>query len=383
MNADEKAFVLKSDLVAALRAVAPAVPKKTRLPILQGVKITADRQTVTLEATDLEFGVKRTITADVFEPFTTVLPHKLLFDIAKTRDYAVTLTASGVDGATLQPLDADDFPSLFHGFEDAAHVATVDGKELERITNTVAHAADGLKSFRPVFQCVYLHGKKGNLNAVCADGFRLAVSSTAYEGADLKLLIPARLGAVLKAQKINGPVEIRAGASCAWFTWTGGALVARLIEGTFPDYQQIIPRESASFFRVDADVLARTMKQIRPFTIYNNDVARFKLGALNGSLPVVGKSADAGEITVNMPVEHSPVDALQWTETAQASRYTDWKPVEPTQDLALNERYVTALATTMKGKRLTVGVNLPTQAVKITVDGSSDQFVIMPLVTGA
>jgi DNA polymerase III subunit beta len=376
MESTGNALVLKTDLLAALRAVGGAAAKKTALPILAGVKITADGQTLTLETNDLEFAIQRTIDASVSEPFATVMPHKLLLDIVKTRGDVVTLTSSTVDGSRLQTLDVDDFPVAFNGFENAPQLGTVDAKAFEHITSVVAHAADDAKyGARPVLQGVSLIGKDSTLTAACSDGFRLAVSRAPYErtGDDFKLLSPARLGKLFKEQKIAGDVKLfvdrheykgEVNDTRLLFTFDGGQMMSRLIEGTFPDYNQIIPHETAGFFTVDADDLGRAMAQIRPFTKTNNDVDRFQLGAMNGTLPVQGKDENGGEIVADIPVVKHNVEHM-------------------TDDFALNERYVADLTAALKGKRLTVGLNAPQKPCKITVDGSTDTFVIMPMVIGA
>lgn len=232
----------QSDLSHALRAVSRAVGTgRSGHPILAGVLLAADAGTVRVTAYDLDLGISTVIAAAVDTTGACVVPHRLLADITGRLDASealslavdgtrVTLTAAG-GSYSLSVASAEDFPAL--PVVDAAAGAAVD---LSAPLAAVLPAA-ATDASKQLLTGVHLVIADRAMRLEATDGHRLAVRTADTDAADLDIVLPART-----LQQIRQPATITADKHQAAIALADGTLVvSRLLDGTYPNVQQLIP----------------------------------------------------------------------------------------------------------------------------------------------
>lgn len=360
-----RAAVLTKELKAALSAIKPAILGKTALPILKCVRIDARDGQLTISATNLEIGITRTIPASVDAPFSVCFDYKQFAAAVPAGNDVIHITPDGAGAmAKIEKQSADDFPVLP---EPSGTSAEVDAAELAAAVNAVTHAA-AKDDIRPVLAAVNIRVKDGFAELAAADGFRLAVSQPfPLALPDGSYMPPARALAAWAGLKLTGKVRLTVSpnrANC-WLDDGTTRLQSRMIDGTFPDYKQIIPRESAVTVRLDPRQLADACKQIAPIVKDNNDVLRLTIARESGAeecrLTASGKSSDGAEIALNVPLL-----------AATMPHQTDAPPYQ----IAFNVKYLSDVCKHAAGP-LTFGFNTPSHAARITDDVTT--FVLMPM----
>lgn len=353
-------------LAKALAVCKPAVPGRTALPVLANVLIRAEHDGISLTTTNLDIAVVQHLPAHVSCPFTTTVSHKALSDALKgaTGDATITLDAgrisSTINGGThtFSTIPAQDFPVCFAAYDQGPDI-TMLGPDLSRIIARVRHAIAKDQS-RPILSGISLRTKGGNITAAAADGFVLSTDSAPADGKfSADIVVTGETAKALAAAKITGGVTLTYTQSRVYIAYEGGAILARTIDGTYPDVAQIIPRTSDATFTVRADELANALKSLQPVSRNNNDVSRWNASTMNGTIALEAKATDVGEVT-------APVPVIEHTENHQ--------------DFALNTEYVLDMIKCSRAAALTFGLNGPNQAVKVTEDGTNAITIIMPMV---
>ena len=249
---------LQENLNRGLSVVQRAVATRTTLPITQNVLIATDNSRLKLAATNLDIAISTWIGAQVEEEGTITIPARMLSEFVNSLppepiDINSDEQAAGLDikcarfQAHINGQDADDFPAIPSVTEGVIGRVTPD--VLRDAINRVAFAA-ATEDSRPVLTGIKVEISGDTFTFAAADGFRLAV----YEGklaepiADaesLEFIIPAR--ALLEVNRLIGgqsdPVEftVTQQKSQAMFKMDSVELVSQLIQGTFPNYKQLVP----------------------------------------------------------------------------------------------------------------------------------------------
>jgi len=268
-------FVASStDLSAALRAVSRAVGNGRQHPVLSGVLLAAEGGSVRITAYDLELGISAVTEASVAVSGAVVAPHRMLADLISRLDgEAVTLALTGdrltvTAGASSYALathDADDFPQL-----PAVATAATDPLDLTAALAAVLPATSTDIS-KQQLQGVHLHN--GCLEAT--DGHRLAVWAAGH-GAD-NVVLPARTLALIK-----GPVSIAIDGAYASLESCGLQIISRLLDGTYPNVQALIPADFKHKALADREDLIHALERIA--IVSNNGIVKLK--AKNATLEI-------------------------------------------------------------------------------------------------
>jgi DNA polymerase-3 subunit beta len=257
-----KVSCLQENLAKGLAIVGRAVATKSTLPVLANILLATDQGRLKLAATNLELGITCWIGAKVEEEGATTVPARLLgefvnslpndkIDLALTvRTQTLRLTCQRY-AANIKGIDAEDFP-LIPTVADTPTVA-LEPDLLREMIGQVAFAAAADDS-RPVLAGVLMSFRDNSLTLAAADGFRLSVRTAAIEPpaggaapAGLDVIVPARAMQEVARIAAEGkdPVEVTVtpNKNQVLFHLSNVDLVSRLVEGAFPNYQQIIPKE--------------------------------------------------------------------------------------------------------------------------------------------
>jgi DNA polymerase-3 subunit beta len=224
--------------------------------------------------------------------------------------------------------------------------------------------------------------KSATLHAAAADGFVLTVDEMETESTKaLDAIMPARAVDTIKAAKLPNEcyLTVSPNKAQAVIAYDGGAVLTRLIEGTFPDWRQIIPSQTNASVTVVSAHLAAAVKAAASVAKDNNDVSRYRFHELTDDT-AEGMPADAVR-TRGFTVSATSADAGNVETPVPVIEYRAYPG--PLQEIALNVKYLDAVLTAAKADRVTIDMNTPNQAVVVRSVGRQDLTVIMPMVIGA
>lgn len=312
-----KVTVNQQELINTLELLTRVSTKHVTLPVLQCVHIKTFDTKIVCTTTNLEISIESPVTATVIEAgVVAVYAQTLLQSIQYNTQKDITLTAvdgvlkieSGRSVTKINTMVADDFPII-------THLETT-GVMVKRQTfslgiKTVAFAAS-VSSIKPELGSVFIQQKKEHsLTFVATDSFRLMEKTVPQQGVVLSqsLLVPqknaielARVCEVLT----EDPELLVTDNQCALRFPNGVYVISRLVAGTFPDYEAIIPKEYTTHVTVLKQDLVQCFKKTQ---IFLNKFMQVTLGVSDGSLLVSSQNGELGttEDVVRVDTEGSPL----------------------------------------------------------------------------
>ncbi len=367
----------QEDLHRGLSAVARAIPARTTLPITQHVLFEALEDSIVLSATDAEtIAITYRIPAVVEETGSITMPSRLLSDFVATlphdpismnlaeRSRQVSLTCAR-NTASIGGLDPDDFPPI-PPVDDAASVK-VDAERLRKaISQTVFSAATD--DSRPVLTGVHFGMANHEVRLAAADGFRLSVHTLELDDEvdERAVIVPARaLGELGRlVSDATGPVTMtfNSAGTQVQFDLGHAKLVAQLIQGTFPNYEQLIPRESTTHTEVSVSELIRETRIASIFARDGSGIVRLigtpGEGGAPGRLEITARAEEIGD-------NEGEIDAIVTGEEAK---------------IAFNGRYLMDALQVLDSDRAIIDTSSPSSPGVIRPVGD-DTFVhvVMPM----
>ncbi|MCZ2127973.1 MAG: DNA polymerase III subunit beta [Anaerolineales bacterium] len=320
-----KVTVLQENLARGLSVVARAVSSRSTLPVLSNILIATDEGRLRLSATNLELGITCWIAARIEEEGSTTVPSRTFSDLvntlpsdqveltldAKTQSLHVKCGASNND---IKCIDAQEFPPMpAPEMKDAVQLNVADFKEM---IQQVAFAASSDEA-RPVLMGVLMNAEKDKLTLAAADGFRLSVRkgqlSQAVKEA-INIIIPSRALSELARVAHDGEepiyMVVPKQRGQVLFRVKDVEVVSQLIDGAFPDYQQIIPRSYKSRTLVSTAAMLKACKQAEIFAREGSNVARLDIKESKGEMQPseVEISATSEETGKNETIVEATVD---------------------------------------------------------------------------
>ncbi len=320
-----KVTVLQENLARGLGVVSKAVSPRSTLPVLANVLIASDEGRLRLSATNLELGITCWIPARIEEEGSTTVPARTFSDLVSTLPAdqvslkldvpTQTLNVrSGTSTNDIKCIDAQEFPPLpVTDLEGAVQINSGDFREM---IHQVAFAASSDEA-RPVLMGVLIQVDKDKMTMAAADGFRLSVRK-----AVLAAPVPAPVSAIVPAQALKELARVAGdgeepiymvlpkGRGQVIFRVKDVEVVSQLIDGTFPDFQQIIPRSYKSRTLVSTAALLKACRQAEIFAREGSNVARLNIKSAQGDLQPseVEISAISEETGKNETIVEATVD---------------------------------------------------------------------------
>jgi DNA polymerase III subunit beta len=369
----------QQDLSRGLTAVSHAVSSRSTLPILSNILLATDQGRLKLAATNLEIGINCWVDAQIHEEGTTTVPAKLLTDLVSGLPQApvdisvaedtnlLTIKSSG-SIANIKGMDASEFP-LIPSAEGGEPPVLLDAVLLKEMIAEVAFAAADDDS-RPVFTGVQVQVNEEKITFAAADAFRLAVRVAPLPGDDHPrgdILVPARtLTELARILPAEGPVEmiVTPNRSQVLFHTPQLDLVSRLIDGTFPNFRQIIPKEHATRAVVETKLFAEAVKRAALFARDSSNITRVKIN------PGENDGLEPGALTVEATAE----DLGDNTSTVNAA--VDG----PELQIIFNVKYLADVLAVIGTPEVALEANGATKPGVIKPVGASDYtYVIMPM----
>lgn len=297
-----------------LQIVSRVATTKSSLPILANVLLQTEAGQLKLSATDLELGVTTWIGAKVTNDGSITLPARLLVDfVANNNDQTLSIDLHDNEAtinsdrhkAILKGLNASDFP-LIPKVESKEKIQ-IKSKVLRQSLQEVVFAA-ALDDARPVLNGIYFKIDKNVLILAATDSYRLAEKRISYTGKEVgkSVIIPARTISELTRILPDTDTEVSLvfTDNQLLLLFDSTQVVSRLIEGTFPDYTQIIPKEASTTATLDRAELANAVKMANFFARDSAHNIRFKITPPTG-LAINAVSAAVGQNTATVPAQIS------------------------------------------------------------------------------
>jgi DNA polymerase-3 subunit beta len=308
----------RSNLLKSLNHVHRVVERRNTIPILSNVLLRGEGQSLEMKATDLDLEITESTPAQVEQAGGTTVPAHLLYDIvrklpdgaevmlATTTDGTAMTVASGRSKFSLQCLPVSDFPDLTAG--TFSHSFKVKGSDLKMLIDRTQFAIS-TEETRYYLNGIFMHtveaGGDLKLRAVATDGHRLAradvVAPSGSEGMPGVIIPRKTVGELQKlVDGIEGDVSVE--ISDAKIRVTTGPIVmtSKLIDGTFPDYQRVIPAGNDKEMRVDCATFQAAVDRVS--TISSERGRAVKLAISDGQLTLTVNNPDSGSATDEVPV---------------------------------------------------------------------------------
>ena len=315
---------VQDHLSRALGMVTRATGNRNTMPILGYVLASTDGERLRLTATNLELSVTAWVGARVLSEGSACLPGAVVRETVSAlpagRDVALDVKGAAVRvecervGANLKGADPTEFPAV--SLLDEAPVVRIPARQFRRAVESVAFAAAKDES-RPVLSGVNLRIGAGALRLSAADGFRLSIRTDVLDGTagDVDVIIPARslleVARVISSDEDDVEIVVASNRTQAGFrvrASTGDALVTtRLLEGTFPDLDRVVPSGPTTSVTVDRAGLAQAIRLASIFARDSAHNVRLEVttdsedGLVPGSVTVSGASSDTGDNVTTVP----------------------------------------------------------------------------------
>jgi len=315
-----KVTLERSALLKSLGHVHRVVERRTTIPILSNVLLSANGSSLQLKATDLDLEVTESVPADVGQAGATTLPAHTLYDIIrKLPDGAQVSLEAGENGQlqlrsgrsrfSLQSLPESDFPDLNAG--DMTHRFKLGAADLKRLIDKTQFAISNEET-RYYLNGVFMHVAEieghSLLRAVATDGHRLArLETPAPAGAAGMpgVIIPRK--AVAEVQKLledpAAEIAIELSAQKIRFTIGEVVLTSKLIDGAFPDYARVIPTQNDKYLTVERKDFAEAVDRVS--TISSERGRAVKLAVSEGKLVLSVTNPDSGSAVEELEVDYN------------------------------------------------------------------------------
>ncbi|WIT13322.1 DNA polymerase III subunit beta [Paucibacter sediminis] len=308
--------------LGALQAVSGIVERRHTLPILANVLIRKQGSQVELTTSDLEIQVRTTVEFDGDAGnFSTTVGARKLIDILRSMpaDQTVSLTANGskmtLQGGksrfTLQTLPADDFP-LVQEAADFGPAFAVPQKTLKHLINQV-HFSMAVHDIRYYLNGILFVAEGKNLTLVATDGHRLALAQATLE-TDIpkqEVILPRKtvleLMRLLKDGGKDGsddqPIEMRFAGNQAKFSFSGMEFVTKLVEGKFPDYNRVIPKNHKFNVTLGRQTLLSSLQRAAILT--SEKFKAVRLSFEPGLLSIASSNAEQEEAKEEIEIDYN------------------------------------------------------------------------------
>ena len=369
---------LQEHLAKGLGIVGRAVAVRSTLPITANILLSTEEGRLKLAATNLEIALSCWVGAQVEEEGAITVPSRLLIDFVNSlpsEKIEMTLAprsrqlklACARNQATMNGVDADDFPPI-PTVEDGGSLE-LDPQELHTAISQVIISA-ATDDSRPVLVGVNAKMEGDQLTFAATDGFRLSVRHLTLSSAvpePVQVIIPARALAELNRllPEETDPVQMTLNSTRTQvlFRLKNVELVTQLIQGTFPDYSQIIPEDHTSKATVDVAEFLRETRTAAIFARDGSGIVRLQF--------TPGEDVAPGKMTISARAEEIG-DNLSELDAA----------IEGEGDkIAFNSKYLQDCLGVLEGGRVTLGMSGPSrQGVLRPVGDDSFVHVLMPMV---
>jgi DNA polymerase-3 subunit beta len=347
--------IAREKLQEGLSAVAASVPAKTTLPVLANLLVETTDRGIRVSGTDLDMAVSTELMADVDVQGAITIPAKKLLEIVRELPSApVKVSGSGEQKVILEcsrskfkllGLPKDEFPS-FPAIRFAESWRIKSG-DLQKLISHTAFASSTEES-RPILNGVLWELRPEQMRMVATNGHRLAkmeiqINATGIPSSDL-IIPPKALEQIRRLFPSEEELEVARGDNHLGFRSPFTTVYTRLIEGPYPNYEQVIPKDNDRIALADRNALIQALKRMS--VIASDQTHRIRMSFNSGMLKFSVQTPDLGEAQDELPINFTG-DSL---------------------DIGFNASYL-----------LEILRNLPTDEVKLTFKAPERAAIVEPV----
>ncbi len=359
-----KLFCDGLDLSDAVLKVSKALSVKSANPVLEGIKITAKGDTLTLLATDMELTIEKKIKADVLMEGETVVVGKYFVDFAKKLEKEQVELSRLYDGdlqikysdseSELQVFPTENFPKLEK--EENASFFEISQKEMKEVVEKTTLACSTDDS-RPILKGCLFEIVDNNLTAVALDGFRMAViKKNVLSNQNIKAVIPARaLNEIIRLlDKEDNILKVYIQKNSLFVEIGNTCLISRLIEGEFVKYNHILPTNFENYVTVNRQALLTSIE--RASIVARNDRYNVIKFDIKEDMMAISAKSEIGAVNENINIM---LDGKDLT-------------------IAFNGKYISEYLKIINDEFIKINLNSPIDPCIITAAGN-DSFLYLVL----
>src|SRR5881227_2268274 len=303
--------ISREKLQEGLAAVTPTTPPKTTLPVLANILVETTERGIRLSGTDLDIAVTTEVAADVETQGAITIPAKKLSEIAKELPPSpVKIATSGEQRVTLDcgrshfkilGLPRDEFPNFPTVKFDASW--RIRSGDLQKLISHTAFAVSNEES-RPILNGVLWELRPDNMRMVATNGHRLSkMDVPAKGGSTADLIVPPKaLEQIRRLFAADEALEIARSDNHIGFRAGGTLVFSRLIEGPYPNYEQVIPRENDKVATVDKAAMAAALRRMS--VVASDQTHRIRLAFSGGAVKFSVQTPDLGEAQDELAVTY-------------------------------------------------------------------------------
>lgn len=313
-----KFSIERAALLRSLNHVQSAVEKRNTIPILSNVLMKAEEGILSLSTTDMDMEINESVAAEVKEAGATTAPAATLFDIVKKLpdDASIELALNdsgnqmtvkaGRSNFKLSCLPVADFPELSRG--DMPTEFSLPANDLRALIDRTRFAMS-TEETRYYLNGIYIHAAETDgvkvLRAVATDGHRLArFEMPLPEGAENMpgVILPRKAVAELRklVEEAGDAIQIGLSESKVRFSFDHIVLTSKLIDGTFPDYQRVIPQGNDKIVEVNPKMFSSAIDRVS--TISDGKSRAVKITFEGNTMTLSANSPEAGSATEDLEV---------------------------------------------------------------------------------
>ena len=369
-----KFIIERARLLPSLAHIQSVVERRNTIPILSNVLLKAADGALALSATDMDLEIVESVPAEVSRPGATTAPAHTLYDIVRklpddshiefetNPENGSLAVRAGRSNFRLGCLPTEDFPQMAGTAMPVSF--TLGAADLRTVIDR-ARFAISTEETRYYLNGIYLHAAKSGdvpvLRAVATDGHRLArvemplpVGAAEMPG----VIIPRKTVAEVRKllEDVTAPIAISLSDTKLRFAFDSIVLTSKLIDGTFPDYERVIPAGNDKVLEVNPRQFASAVDRVA--TIATEKTRAVKLSIDRGALTVSASSPESGSANEELEVHY------------------DATPLE----IGFNSRYLLDITQQIEGDgcRLTIADAASPTVIRDTADASA-LYVLMPM----
>ncbi|MBX9929620.1 MAG: DNA polymerase III subunit beta [Gemmatimonadaceae bacterium] len=304
--------ISREKLQEGLAAVSPAVPSKTTLPVLANLLVQTTDRGIRISGTDLDIAVSTEVAAEIDTPGAITIPARKLSEIARELPAApVKLSSSGDQRVTLEcgrskfkllGLPKSEFPSFpAIQFDKAVRIPS---GELQKLIHHTSFAASTEES-RPILNGVLWEIRSDLMRMVATNGHRLAKMEVPVKGGkQTDLIIPPKaLEQIRRLFPAEEELEVAQGENHLGFRSPFTSVYTRLIEGPYPGYDQVIPKDNDKVALLDKAAFISALKRMS--VVASDQTHRIRLSFNAGMLKFAVSTPDLGEAQDELPIRYT------------------------------------------------------------------------------
>jgi len=365
-----KVVVSKDEIQEKLSNIQNIVEKRNTMPILSHFLLDAGKKESYIIATDLETALKEPLHIKVEKEGKICIPARKMFEIVREIDGELIWESvdeqwmkikAGASNFRLACLSSKEFPA-WPGMEDMEEISINAKVLMEMIEKTVFSA--GESDTRYTLNGLLFHVMPGvKTTVVGTDGHRLALIIKTIEGTlkeEKKLIIPKKAAAELRKllDKTEENVKVTLCKNHILFTVGEIQFLTRLIEGTYPNYEQVIPANNEKKIMVRREEFAKTLRRVAIMSKERSNAVKMDLS--ENLISITSSNPDIGEARDEITVEYNGEDL----------------------SVGFNARYLIDILEAMSSEKIVMELQAPLSPVLIKEENNEDyQCVIMPMRT--